>query len=74
MNCQRPDRDVPGIVCGHPLPCPFHTAVIDTTGEVPTVTVPVSAIPPISKGTLEALKDISLAIHEELDAEATKES
>lgn len=29
--CQQPDRDVPGIVCGYPLPCPFHTVVVDAT-------------------------------------------
>ena len=22
--CQAPDRDVPGLVCGYPLPCPHH--------------------------------------------------
>ena len=34
-NCQRPDRDAPGIVCGHPLPCPYHTVIIEVSGEVP---------------------------------------
>lgn len=29
LTCNRPDRDVPGIKCGHPLPCPHHTVVID---------------------------------------------
>lgn len=23
-TCQAPDRDVPGITCGYPLPCPHH--------------------------------------------------
>ncbi len=30
MSCERPDRDVPKLVCGHPLPCPYHTVIIDT--------------------------------------------
>lgn len=24
--CQAPDRDVPALTCGYPLPCPFHNA------------------------------------------------
>ena len=28
-TCQQPDRDVSGIVCGHPLPCPYHTFTIE---------------------------------------------
>ncbi len=64
-TCQKPDRECPGIVCGHPLPCPYHTVVIDTAGTVPTVTIPVVSIPPISPKTLGVLKDISLAIHED---------
>ncbi len=31
LMCKKPDRDIPGIVCGHPLPCPYHTIVVDTT-------------------------------------------
>ena len=27
--CRRPDVDVAGIVCGRPLPCPFHTTIIE---------------------------------------------
>ncbi len=65
MTCQRPDRDAPGIICGYPLPCPYHTAVLDTTGEVPTITLPVTSTPAVTKKTLGVLKDISLAIREE---------
>ena len=67
LRCQRPDRHVPGLICGFPLPCPWHTVTIDVTGEVPTVTIPVARIPPINPQTLELLKDISQAIHEEDD-------
>ncbi|KKM59971.1 hypothetical protein LCGC14_1546500 [marine sediment metagenome] len=65
MNCQRPDPYAPGIVCGQPLPCPYHTVTVDTTGEVPTVTIPVSAVPLIGERMLEVLKGVSRAIHEE---------
>jgi hypothetical protein len=43
LFCKQPDRDVPGIVCGHPLPCPYHTAVIDMTGDKPVVDIPQQA-------------------------------
>lgn len=29
MNCEQPDRDVPKLVCGYSLPCPWHTVIID---------------------------------------------
>lgn len=29
MTCRQPDRDEPRIKCGYPLPCPFHTIVVD---------------------------------------------
>ena len=37
MNCKQPDRDVPALVCGYPLPCPHHTAMIDTTDPDDTI-------------------------------------
>lgn len=27
--CNQPDRDVPKIKCGYPLPCPYHTVVVE---------------------------------------------
>ena len=33
-NCTQPDRDEPGLVCGYPLPCPWHTIMIDENGIV----------------------------------------
>ncbi len=64
--CIRPDRSVPGILCGHSLPCRHHTLVLDKNeyGEA-QVRIPASGIPHVSSKTLETLKDISRAIHEE---------
>ena len=28
ITCAKPDRDVPRLVCGYPIPCPWHTSVI----------------------------------------------
>jgi len=40
-SCEHPDRDVPGIQCGYPRPCPWHSAVIDL--EKGTTTIPFTA-------------------------------
>jgi hypothetical protein len=32
LTCRQPDRDEPRIVCGYPLPCPHHTAVLVAGG------------------------------------------
>ncbi len=35
MTCRCPDVDCPKLLCGYPMPCPHHTAVIDVDqGEV----------------------------------------
>jgi hypothetical protein len=42
-TCRHPDHDQPKLMCGWPLPCPYHTAVIDTAADPPTVTIPVTS-------------------------------
>jgi len=37
-HCNRPDRDFPRMKCGYPLPCPWHTLIIDPVAG--TVTIP----------------------------------
>jgi hypothetical protein len=29
LTCNQQDRDVPKMKCGYPLPCPYHTIVIE---------------------------------------------
>lgn len=36
-TCNKPDRHLPRLVCGFPLPCPYHTITLDTTGTEPTI-------------------------------------
>lgn len=43
MMCKRPDRDVRGLVCGYPLPCPWHTVSIDLTTTPAQVAEPITA-------------------------------
>lgn len=40
-HCNKPDRDVPKLKCGYPLPCPWHVAdaVIEIDHQVATVTI-----------------------------------
>jgi hypothetical protein len=58
--CRHPDRDVPKLLCGYPLPCPYHTAVIDLTADpVPTVTIP---LPSDAARAIPELKDIVRAL------------
>lgn len=43
LTCKHPDRDCPKLMCGHPLPCPWHTAKIDLTKNPPTIEIPITA-------------------------------
>jgi hypothetical protein len=31
------------MMCGYPLPCPWHTATLDATKDPVTITIPVTA-------------------------------
>lgn len=60
MYCKKPDRDFPGLICGFPLPCPYHTVIIDTTAKpVPTITIPATIPKAINQKTLSKLKKIA---------------
>lgn len=60
--CKRSDIDVPELLCGHPLPCPWHTILIDTKPTPPTVTIPATAAPQINPKMLGLLKSIARGI------------
>lgn len=32
-TCEKPDMDVPKLTCGYPIPCPYHTTIINTTKD-----------------------------------------
>ncbi len=62
-TCRHPDRDVPKLMCGYPLPCPWHTVVIDTTTTPATITIPVTATEALV--ARERLGEIAEALTEE---------
>jgi len=63
--CRQPDRDVPEVVCGYPLPCPYHTVTIDTTTEPPSIHIPITNPRALRPKMLHILKDIGNAIAQE---------
>jgi hypothetical protein len=61
--CNQPDRDVPKLKCGYPLPCPFHTVVVHPGTDRTTLEVPVEAN--VSETIKARLLDIGDAIGED---------
>lgn len=59
LICKRPDHDVPELLCGTPLPCRWHTVIIDTESTPPTVTIPATAAPQMTPNMLGLLKQIA---------------
>jgi len=43
LTCKSPDRDVPSMKCGYPLPCPYHTAIIDVSSDPAELRIPMTA-------------------------------
>jgi hypothetical protein len=43
LTCRHPDRDCAKLLCGYPLPCPWHTAIIDLKPNPPTITIPITS-------------------------------
>lgn len=58
LTCSKPDRDEPGMICGYPLPCPWHSAVIDLSSDPPRVIMPLTALPK----TMRRVKEIGEAL------------
>lgn len=42
LTCGKPDRDVAALVCGYPIPCPWHTTVMNQHGDI--VIAPITTI------------------------------
>ena len=64
-TCQHPDRDVPKLTCGYPLPCPWHTVRIEAPGGLHA---PAVVVIPITSNAMrlparERLGEVAAAIH-----------
>lgn len=42
-HCNQRDHDGFDLVCGYPLPCPWHTVIIHADKTPPTVEIPTTA-------------------------------
>lgn len=63
--CKKQDIDVPNLICGYPLPCPYHTVNIDLSVKpVPTITYPVTVVNDISPKDYKEIKEIAKIINE----------
>ena len=61
-TCIHPDHDVPTLLCGAPLPCPYHTATIDLTKTPATVEIPTTAT--AARRRVRRLMDVAEALEE----------
>jgi len=63
LKCKHPDHDNPKMVCGYPIPCPYHTVIIDPEAQpVPTLTIPVTADAAMRQTARERLASIGIAL------------
>lgn len=63
--CKQPDRDAGELICGVPLPCPWHTVTIDTRSVPPTITIPATNQKALRPAVRSVLKEIALSIQPE---------
>ena len=64
-TCRKPDKDIPEMICGHQVPCPYHTVIIKLNEKpVPTITYPVTVHNEISPNNHKKLKEIAKIIKE----------
>lgn len=62
-SCRHPDHDNARLVCGRPLPCPYHTAILDLQAQpVPTITIPVTSDAAMAMSARERLASIGLVL------------
>lgn len=43
LTCRAKDNEFPKMTCGYPLPCPYHTAIIDVSSEPAELRIPITA-------------------------------
>ncbi len=68
-TCQKPDRDVPAIVCGYPIPCPYHTDVVIDATKKPALVDGAEGLPRPVRRTLQEIGDIMAGDEDKPDDE-----
>ena len=63
MQCKQKDHDGFDTICGYPIPCPYHTVIMDLTSKPPQLRIPVTAESALSKQDI--LKEITFLLHKE---------
>ena len=63
--CTKPDRDVSSLICGYPLPCPYHTVIIETEFDPPIIKIPATIPQAVDPRMLKKLKEIANVLKEE---------
>ena len=72
LLCQAPDRDMPKLKCGHPLPCPYHTAIVDVSSDPAEVRIPITARAALRNR--HHLEDVAAVLLVDMGFENRKES
>jgi len=57
--CTNPDRHNPELICGYPLPCPYHTVVIEVESDPPRIIIPATIPKAADPEILNKLKEIA---------------
>ena len=60
-----PDKPKKTMKCGYPLPCPWHTVIIDTAG--PKVTIPPTA--GLSQPQRKKVRELAVRISDAMEGE-----
>lgn len=60
--CKKPDRDVPGIVCGYPFPCPWHSALIDLDPDAEGAEMTVVVGPKVPAAAVAKVLEVARAL------------
>lgn len=63
-TCRRGDRDFPEMICGYPLPCPWHTVILNLKPNPPTITIPATMSKAVDPVVLNKLKKIAAVLKE----------
>jgi len=62
--CTHPDWQCPELICGYPLPCPYHTVIIETESDPPMIKIPATIPQAFEPKLLDKLKKIANVLKE----------